>query len=72
MAGGEAKSYKNKGGNYQPIVDGKFTKSAGNPGDSLRSGLIRAATALEPIYRGIKVVPLNLVVFVVLIQLVLL
>ena len=51
--GGSAQSYKNKAGNYQPIVDGKFTKSAGNPGDALRSSLIRAATALEPFYRNV-------------------
>ena len=51
--GGHATSYKNKAGNFQPIVDGRFTKSAGNPGDTLRSGLIRAANALKPIYRNV-------------------
>jgi hypothetical protein len=54
IPGGQATSYKNKAGNFQPIVDGKFTKSAKNPGDSLRGGLIRAATALDPIYRGVR------------------
>ena len=52
--GGTAKSYKNKAGNFQPIVKGKFTKSVPNPGDHLRSGLIRAATAAEPTYRAIQ------------------
>ena len=54
LPGGTAKSYKNKAGNFQPIVNGKFTKSAKNPGDSLRSSLIRAATATEPTYRAIQ------------------
>lgn len=53
VPGGTAKSYKNKAGNFQPIVEGKFTKSVKNPGDSLRSSLVRAATALEPFYRGV-------------------
>lgn len=54
LPGGRAKTYKNKAGNFQPIVDGKFTRSVPNPGDNLRSSLIRAATALAPIYRGVR------------------
>lgn len=55
--GGEATTYKNKKGNFQPMVDGKFTEAKPNPGDRLRSGLIRLATSDTAKKRILKAVP---------------
>lgn len=53
LPGGTSSTYKNKKGNFQPMIDGKFTKSKPNPADSLRSSLIRAATGGE-LFRAIR------------------
>jgi len=47
----EGTSYKTKKGNFQPMIDGKFTKARPNPADGLRKPLIDAATSDKPIVR---------------------
>ena len=49
----EGTSYKTKKGNFQPMIDGKFTKAKPNPADSLRKPLIDAATSDKPNIRQV-------------------